>query len=244
MGVAIHLSLDTRTIGAVQGTVEHPVASGDDTWTLPAALYPDLFALAAAMQTAIRAATSDANWTVEAVTPGDGSTGLTVQRAGATFDATFPKILQEHVGWSASYAAQTAATASSPQGFWPDLPIDDWDVGYILRRVWDEGDASVDPADIVVDGIAIEPVWSGALQYSEPDDTDVATVEAFLLELLRGRAFRFYPDYPTTTTIWAEDNRTGYLDLVLSDYETSKAWLREPLARDGAVSLECRWVDY
>lgn len=242
-----HCSFDARYMGAVTGVITIPPDPDPGhvhyTWTLPAALYPDYYSLATALETAIQTVTGDGAWAVSlpdsgGSAGGTGEYGIRLARAGSAFDATFPLCLQLHTGWAASYANKVVATGSAVIGWWPALPVGGADVWYRWTRVWDEGDAgSFDP---VVAAEMVEKHLAGALQY---ESDDVADFRLLMAEAVTGRQFRCYLDVDTGT-IWAEDNREGYLDLRLADAELVEAWLDEPAATRGSYSPDMIWVDY
>lgn len=232
----IHLALDCRAIGSVQGTVTLPPA-GAATWTIAASLYPDLTTLAAAIQTAVRTATSDAAWTC-ALT-GTGEAGMVIAHAGDTFSATFPGILRTHAGFSATYTSVTsAASSATPIGWWPTLPVADPDVYYIHRRLWDQGDnIRLDPIGVM---LATQPRFTCVLQY---ETGDVAQLRTLLGYALAGDQFRLFLNWADQTA-WTESNRDGYLDLRMVDSSAAESWMNEPVATFGSIPLDARWVNY
>jgi hypothetical protein len=245
---ALHCSFDARYMGAITGTVTRPPAPDPGAvtsiWTLPAALYPDYYALATAIETAIQTITGDGSWAVSLPDSGGsgggtGEYGIRLAHGGDAFDATFPYCIQLHTGWSASYANKVVATGSAVIGWWPSLPIGGADVWYRwAERVWDEGDdGSLDP--VVAAGL-VEPHFAGTLQY---ESGDVADLRVLLAEALRGRQVRCYLD-TDNGVLWAETNRTGYLDLRLVDEAAVEAWLDEPAATRGSFTPDLLWVDY
>jgi len=235
----VHVSLDTRASGAVTGTWN--TGGGAQTWTLPAALYPDLVSLAAALQTAFRTAPvgpDDNDWTVVLAGIGDGSSGISVAHAGGAFDATFPPVLQDHGGWASAYVAVTSAVGS-PNGWWPSLPVADPDCFYPAERYHAPAEGAL--VDVVAD-LGERRWFTGQLQF---DRDDVAEFRTFIGHALRGRAFRLFLNWADQTA-WSESNRDGYLDLRFgeADKVAAEAWLDEPNATFGAFALESPCVDY
>lgn len=231
----IHLSLDLRLtpVAQRQGTVTYPLPGSPDTWTLPAALYPDLYTLAEALQSAVRTAQGgDTDWTVSLSDA--GASGVILAHAGDTFGATFPAVLQTHVGWAASYASTTAASPSSASaGWWPTLPYGEpADVTYHWRRHFDPGDADTTPLTTFR---ALESRWRGTLPYELENVTQLRIV---LPHLLRGRQFRLWPAQTYNANPWAETERTGYLDLRLIPSSYTESWLVEPSATLGQIPIE------